>query len=583
MRISICNIAQQSDDKRTKFSPIAPLVIIQALRSAGYTAEFFDIDGKRPSVSRIKEYFEKNKFDVVGISAIVSTAYCAVKELSSLIRSVSPDTVIVLGGGLTAASEIILKFTDVDFCVISEGEKIMVNLVKYISSHGRKIEEEALKNIRGLCFKNGKNDVIFTGYEKPLSVDDIQYPDYGIVKEYSDINNYIVDVKEVGLYFNEFKADGRIFGKDPAKNKLAIIVTSRGCIHHCTFCHRAHQGIRIFPVDKVIKYIQYLKEAYNVGFISFGDENFGASKKWTEEFIEKIKPLDMLYRIQGVCCENMNPELLKGLKESGCCAIQYGFESGSDRMLKVIEKKSDAAMNEQVAKWMHEMRLSTSPAFIVGMPGESYQTIEETSRFAQRITEFLPQLSTLTVKLLVALPGAPVYEYARYRGFLGKRPEDEEKYLIRVSNEGGGSIKQLNLTDYPYFIVQGWVRCICWSAYHNYYKKRDYPRVSVWKLAWNAVQILLKRKKKDKDFYTMFYSCPFIYNFRYVIAPVVSMAINCRQDKKLFLTRFVELLAWPFRKKMYKEHISVRQFLKENTDYMKNCAPFNVQTIRMGR
>ena len=583
MKIAICNIPLQSDNNRTQFPPLGALAIIQSLHSAGYDASFYDIDFFRPSDEEVKNYFLKHKFDIIGISAIVSTSYKYVKRLTSIVRSVLPRAVVIVGGALTAASEVLLKFNDIDFCVIGEGEEIIVNLVNYVTLHGRDRLEEDLRKIKGLCFLGKRGDIIFTGYGRQLSVDEIRDPDYRIIEKNSNLDNFIIKLPIHHGYLHEFNFDGRVFQREREDKKLACIVTSRGCVNRCTFCHRWHRGIRIFSVDRIIRHILDLKENYNVGFLSFGDESFGTSKKWVEEIIENIKLLDLLYRIQGVCCENVNPELLRSLKESGCVSVQYGFESGSNKMLKVIEKRADVELNKKVARWTLEAGLQTVPALIVGMPGESYETINETSDFTKEVTESMPWEPQVTVKTVVVLPGAPVYEYARYRGLLGKTLEDEEKYLLRISDEGGGSLKQLNVTDYPYFIVQGWIQSICWAVYYNYHKKHNFPRVPIWKIFRSILQIVFRLRKKDKAFLSEIYGNPILYHLRYFISPISVLCQNFKGNKKLFFKRCLELAIWPFKKREFIDYISLRRFLFERAEHIRNHDPGSVQVLRLGR
>lgn len=579
MKIVICNIPLQGEEIKTNYPPLGALSIIQSLQSAGYSSDFYDINFFRPSEEEIRNYFLNNKFDIVGISATVSTSYKFVKRLASIIKSVSPKATIVVGGAITASSEIILKLTKVDFCVIGEGEKIARNLVNYISCNANNKNDEALQKIRGLCFLNKKGDVVFTGYEQQLTIDEIQNIDYSIIEKYSDINQYITSP----FIYEPFKYDQRSFQEHRKNKKIATVVTSRGCINRCTFCHRRQQGIIIFPVDRVIGYIHRLIEDYNLGFISFGDEDFGASKRWLEEFIEKVKPLDILYRIAGICCENINPLLLKKLKEGGCLAIYCGLESGSDKMLEVMEKRADVNLNERVAKWTNETGLQTVPAFIVGMPGESYETIKKTSQFINRITESLPREPLINVKALVALPGAPTYEYARFRGLLGKTLEDEEKYLLEVFDQGGESLRQLNLTDYPYFIVLGWIRTIYWAMRYNYYKKHNFSQIPLWKLFYLTLQIVFKRRKIDKRFYDGIFSNSLLYYLRDIIAPLAIMYKNYKESKSLFIERCFELLIWPFTRREFKRYISLRDFLYEKVDYLKNISNEDVRVLRLGR
>ncbi|MFH0771701.1 MAG: radical SAM protein [Candidatus Omnitrophota bacterium] len=579
MRIVVCNVPLRSENLKTTYPPLGALAVIQSLRAAGYDTAFYDINVFRYTEDEMKSYFAKNKFDIVGISATVSTSYKFVKKLASAIRNVSPNTVIVAGGALTASAEILVKFSDVDFCVICEGEKTIVNLADHISRHGRGKDSEELKKIKGICFLDSKSAAVFTGYEQQISVSEITDADYGIIEKHSRIDNYIIEP----FYYEQFKHDSRSYEERREGKKLATVVSSRGCVNRCTFCHRWQRGIRILPVDRVIGHIRHLQKNHNVGFVSFGDEDFGANRKWTEEFIEKIKPLDILYRISGARADNVNLDLLNSLRQSGCVSIHYGFESGSDDMLKVMEKRADAALNVRVAEWTHKAGLQTVYALVVGMPGESHKTIKETTGFCEKVTEFLPRDPILSVNALVALPGAPVYEYARYKGFLGKTLEDEENYLLRISDQGGESIKQLNLTDYPYFIVQGWIRCIYWAVNYNYHVKKNLPRLSTKKLISAIFGIILRRNRGAKGFSDSLFSNTLFYRLRYVVAPLVIMLKNYKEDKSLFFQRCLELAVWPFKKKEFTDYVSVRAFLAKKLGDVKQLAPNSVEVLKWGR
>lgn len=578
MKIVICTVPLRPDKIKTNYPPIGAMAIIQSLRSAGYDPDFYDINVFRPSEDEIRDYFMKNKYDVVGISASVSASYRYVKRLSGIIKSLSPKTIVVIGGRLAASSEVILRFSPIDFCVIGEGENIAVNLLNYISRHGNEKNDEEIEKIKGLCFVNGGNSVVFTGYDTQPSIEEIRDPDYGILERYSDINNYIIDP----LFYEQFGYDERTFLDCRKGKRLGTVVTSRGCVNRCTFCHRWQRGIRIFPVDRVIKNIEFLVKNYNVGFISFGDENFGASRRWTEEFIAKVKPLNILYRIAGICSENVDPGILRRLRDSGCVAVHFGFESGSNRMLKVIEKRADVEANAKAAIWTHEAGLQTVPALVIGMPGESFRTVEETSNFVKRVTEFLPRIPVVSTNLLIVLPGTPAYEFARYKGLLGKTAEDEENYLLRITNRGGDSAEQLNLTDYPYFVVQSWVRCIYVAAVYNWHKNKNIPPLPFYKVIYGIFRIALHRKLNFEP--QRIFCHPLVYHLRYIIMPIFVIRENYRNcDRKLFIERFRELLTWPFRKKIFTDYIGLRDFLMKNGNKAAEAPGDSVYALRMGR
>src|ERR1041385_6937825 len=160
MKICICTTPIRPVP--TLYPPFGSMAIIQSLRGIGEDVEFFNIDYFRYNHEEIKSYFAKNQFDVVGISAVVSTAYAFTKYLADLIRSVAPQTIIVVGGNLAASAEILLRKCEVDFCVVGDGEFIIRDLVGALKE--RPLDYARLEKVKGICFLDQHGAFHFTGY-----------------------------------------------------------------------------------------------------------------------------------------------------------------------------------------------------------------------------------------------------------------------------------------------------------------------------------------------------------------------------------------------------------------------------------
>ena len=581
MKILICNTPLRGEGARTIYPPLGPMAIIQWLRGAGFTdIEFYDLNYFRPSDESLAHYLLEHKFDVIGISASVSATYRDVKKYTAMAKSLLPGVVVIVGGALSFSPEVLLKLGKVDYCVVGEGELIAVNLMQHLARHDLGKDVKGLREIKGLSFLDEQGDVVFTGYERQLAAKEIPDPDYPLLRKYNVVDHYFPEP----WVYEQFTYDERSHEPHRRGKRMACVVSSRGCIAHCTFCHRWQQGIRMFSVEGVIRLVRHVIDEYNVGFISFGDEDFGATKKWIAEFADRMKELGILYRLSAVRADNINLELLKRLRDSGCVAIHYGWESGSDRMLTVMEKMVNAETNYRVARWTEEAGLHTIPALVVGMPGESYQTIAETTRFVETVTENLPRQPAVSVNQLVVLPGTPVYEYARQRGFLGTTLEGEEAYLLQISNQDGGSPWNLNLTDYPTFVLSGWIHEIYWSVRYHYCKKNNLPRITTMAMFWRILKLLFIPSKKLKDEPPGIATHPLFYRLRHVIAPAYVAATTFREiGMREFLKRCVELIAWPLRKKFYTECLPVRKYLKSYIQQTLELGATNVQVLRLGR
>ena len=262
----------------TDYPPFGSLAVIQALRQAGYDPYFYDIDGLRPDFDAVIRFYKEQKPDLIAISAVVSTAYGYVKKLTHALKKELPNTPIVLGGNLAASAELLHRLCHVDVCVAGEGEKTSVELARYFENHPLPLQRDTLRQIKGLTFLEENGDMAFTGYEIPLLPNEFLDPDFSILENYSKIDNFIADP----FGRPDFARDPRSYEPHRRGQKMSTIVTAKGCVARCTFCHRWDKGYRHFSVDAIVRKIKYLKENYNVGFFTFGDENFGSDRKKLE-------------------------------------------------------------------------------------------------------------------------------------------------------------------------------------------------------------------------------------------------------------------------------------------------------------
>lgn len=553
----------------TDYPPLGSIAVIQSLRAAGYDPFFLDIDGKRPPFEEVEAYFQREQPDILGISAVVSTAYAYTKKLVRMVRRVSPKTRIMLGGNLAASAEILHRLTGIEYCVSGEGEVVVVNLVDYLADRiARGLpgdDHEALKGIRGISFLDRDGTMVFTGFETRIPAEELDDPDFSILEQYSRIENYISDP----MTRPDFEQDPRSHQPHRRGKKMAQIITAKGCVARCTFCHRWDKGYRALPVQRIVKTIKYLQERYNVGFIQFGDENFGSDKRQVNALIEALKPLDILYNVGGVRCRTVDPDLLRRLKESGCTAVYYGMETGSPRILEVMEKNATREHNMNAARWTVEAGIYNIYQLVLGMPGESFETIRETTEFFQEATAMLDEspLNRLSINFIQALPGTPVYEYARHKGLIGKTLQDEEKYLELISDiDAADETKFINFTDWDYLTVQSWRRRILVECFAYYMKKRGLPGPGLRDILEHTVLKKLlpgryerKRQKAGLDYNKGgYFNLQRELNYEIIAAylypartPIIWAWLLTKEFKRLGAARFAARLSETLKRRMF--------------------------------
>jgi radical SAM superfamily enzyme YgiQ (UPF0313 family) len=555
--------------------PFGAMAVINSLHKAGYKdTTLYNIDVLRPSREDAIDYIVKHNPEILCISAPVSTGYENCKFFSLELKQRLPKLIIVLGGNMAVSAEILLQKTGVDFCVLGEGESVCCQLFDKIEKSRPRKEFYAIK---GLAFFDGVR-IVNTGYADELSREKIFDIDWDIFDPVliKCLFPRVKDMKQQRLktFFNN--ANGSL-GSDLKGNearvlnkRVASVFCSKGCVTHCSFCHRFNKGIRIIPPGIVISRIKELIERFDVGVVFFSDECFGASYKWLKEFCELIKPLNILWRVGGMRVSQVSPDIIKMMKEAGCRSVIYGMESGSERILQVMEKNVSLQNNYNAFCWTIEAGLYTAPALVIGMPGECSETIKETADFlSYALTLDRSQNpKNISMNFALALPGTPLYEYGRSVGLIGTTIEEEEQYLLSVSDtEAGDGTKTINFTHYPRFVLLSYPRFIRSIVNYRYMKKfgvdhyykmifHEYKRP-------NILHIL-----KNKNISDIFYLYPtLVYKLRHLLWIVKFMEIikaNGLVFTSVLLREYLTFLFNKRRKRFSFEYKSLRKIIDQD-------------------
>ncbi|MEK9627542.1 MAG: radical SAM protein [Nitrospinota bacterium] len=481
----------------TEFPPLGSLSIISSLNKAGFSnTEFYNIDLLRPHYQEVLDHIQESKPDILGISAVVSTAYEYSKRLSLDIKKLLPQTTIILGGNMGASAEIILKKTGVDFVCTGEGEQVMVEFISNWLTAKSKRDFESLK---GWSFLNEDGEMVLTPYADSLPAEDIYDIDWSILEDLDQME-YFISSHETAIKDYSFSHDTRSYEPHRSDKTMARIPTTKGCVARCTFCHRWDKGIRFIPVPVVMDRIDYFIEKFNIGFIRVVDENFGSNKKWLLEFKEEMKKRDLLWSVGGMRVSTITPEMIKMMKEAGCTSIFYGMETGSKKMLEIMEKVTTIEQNKNTVKWMAENDMFTIVQLIVGMPGETQETVSETTEFVNYFVEQSPKTdpNALSINFAQALPGTPLYEVARGKGLIGQSIDEEEKYLIAISDrDARDGETTVNFTDYPKIYLEKWKFDLSNSARNAYIKK--WGKKNYYDIVLNSHRFKGLDQKKNED------------------------------------------------------------------------------------
>ena len=380
---------------------------------------------------------------------------------------------IVLGGNLGASAEIVLRKTEVDVCVVGDGEIIIQNLVNAIRKNpSRSALKDGLWSVEGICYLDKSSDFTFTGFGPRPDKKQIEYPDYRILEKDGSIDYFFPSDGVFDLHLNSSDRHRVVV---PSVTKSATVMAAKGCVARCTFCHRWEKGYRAKSVDEIISHVRYLQGQYGVDAITFSDENFGADRELTRELAEELGKLGLPWKVAGVRARTVTRDDLKLWAKNGCLIAHFGIESGSQKILDVMEKQATVEENINALKWTGEAGIATIIQLVIGMPGEDDKTIKETTEFLTKVSpyilewKFRPPSELISINYAQALPGTPLYEYLRERGKIGRTLQAEENYLLKISDTDAYKDDHfINCTDSPLLKVLMW-RWIILSeldAYH---------------------------------------------------------------------------------------------------------------------
>ncbi len=377
------------------------------------------LDGYVTGLNREKLRKELNTYspDIVGISVVTPRVKQAL-DISRIVKERNPENYVVLGGPhITALGEKVINEDDVDIAVLGEGEFTMLDLVKAIENR------DDLSRVSGILYKKRDGEVIRTKSR-------------GLVKDLDQLPHPAFHLLPIGKYNPPAAWSKR------RKGSYANIITSRGCPNSCSYCDVGltfGRRYRMHSPEHVVEELKYLYNEFNVRNISFRDSIFILSKKRIKKLCELIneRGLDISWECNG-WVNYIDEDLLKTMKESGCWQIQYGVESGNQEVLNKASRNTTIEQIREAFRLTKKVGLEVHGYFMVGLPGETKETIEDTIRLAKEIN---PDLVGFTIA--TPFPGTEFYKWATENKYLKINDWNSFVYNTAIVETPQLSIKEL--------------------------------------------------------------------------------------------------------------------------------------------
>lgn len=358
------------------------------LRENGYKPEIIDAEPMGLGADETAELAMEDNPKYIGISSYTATIEVSVRiaqKVKEIASAREKEVNVIIGGPHVTflPKNTIEKYSVFDFGIPGEGEITIVELVDAIE-HG-----EPLERIPNLIYRKG-SEICLTRKRTLLNdMDELPLPAWELLPRLDKFYHPAGD--------NIFRL--------PA----IAIVTSRGCPGKCVFCNPRGLGVRFrrHSAEYIIRMLRYLQGNFGIRDVFIVDDMFVTDGYNAMEFcrlLKQSKDLDITWSVFARV-DSVDKELLKVFKDARCWQVGYGLESGSEKILKIINKGQTVSQMEKAIKDANEVGMVVRGLFMVGNFGETKETLEETVKFIKRnpikdfhVTCFTPMPGTISFK-----------------------------------------------------------------------------------------------------------------------------------------------------------------------------------------
>lgn len=361
-------------------------------KEAGYNdVHLLDIRSMK-NWNDLEHRFRELSPDIVGIS-MRSCDINMTKEIAERFKKINPDVKIVVGGvHVSIDPENVQKVEAYDYVVAGEGEISFVKLLQ--------------------ALEKGDNFPRFCWGERP-DLDSLPFID-------RELYPYDVTIRYPN-YEGVFKAP------------MITIIGSRGCLYRCSFCaphseHHFGKGVRQRSARNMFNELELLYDKYKFKSLKFYDYTFTQNAEWADEFCELYSRIGIPFWIQSradlICKQEA---LINKLQKVGLKLIGIGFESGSDRVLRLLRKGSTREINLKAANIIKKNGIMLSSSLMLGIPGEEENDVKDTISMAK---EMKPHFTS--VAFFTPIPGNDLYKYCKENDLI---LNEDPEMLVEFSPE----------------------------------------------------------------------------------------------------------------------------------------------------
>jgi len=381
------------------FPPVGLTYLAGFIREKGHQVYIYDFQIEEQN---FQEFLKKFQPEFVGITCQTAVFYNTLK-LAKEIKKEFPKVPIAVGGvhGSYRPHDF-FESPNIDLVVKGEGEITLSEILDYYQNKNNKLE-----NIKGISFKKG-NKII-------------DNPPQELIKNLDILPMPAIDLLPLEKY--------RVSPDNYLGGRVGLITTARGCPFNCIFCackQAFNRTYRARDLDKVLREIDYYVKNYQISQLFIMDDTFALDKKRAIDFCNRMTKAGYNKKILWWCqtrVDLVDKELVKKMEEAGCKILSFGIESGVQRILDTISKRTTLKQIRKAIKLTRKMGLEPRGSFILGLPGESFFDSLKTIFFSLTLP-----LSQSKFGLATPYPGTKLWDIALAEGQVKDKCEDWNRF-----------------------------------------------------------------------------------------------------------------------------------------------------------
>lgn len=309
---------------------------------------------------------EKQRPDIIGFSFITPFADISFNRIKS-VKERLPDCIIVAGGPHpTVDCMNTIKESDINFLLLGESEYSFLELIEELEKR-----RPNLKKVDGIIFKKSGRVVVNKKRRFIENLDELPFP----ARELFPLDKIFrcVPVRRFELY------------------PYANLFSSRGCPFNCNFCQPTKRmlfgnKLRFRSAGNLVDEIDYLNEKYKLRYFDIDDDTFTNKRSRVMEFCDELvkRGLDIKWLCQ-TRSDKVDRKLLLNMRKAGCYAVLYGIESGSQKILDLMNKNVEVQVQKEAVKDTNSSHIISFANIMLGYPGEDEEDLKRTLEFLNEV------------------------------------------------------------------------------------------------------------------------------------------------------------------------------------------------------